>query len=1042
MSGPGSGGGPRPVANPYLKRAPGGGGRSGGSGGAGAPTANKDARPPKQKMVHAASAVKPTKGASMATPAAAKARNNGAQATPKVTAHNNPYPGGAGGARPRVTPTPKKARHNTTAPPATAVKPAPNSAACAAIYGARLQHPKPPVARRTGSLKSQLKSQIAALARQKKQFLLQKELEKQRLVQQKEMERQRIVREKELKRQAKLREKQRLKQEEETRKQLVGKCVADMVTRVEKRAVLEETTGVHFAIGEAVEDIIRSVEERAAAEAKEEKEDELRRHREEAAAQKLQERLLQRMPASVAPPAPVAKPAAPRKPTPPSAKAAMELHHSPLTNPHSPFAKSHHVLSSSIIMTKEKAGDSFGVTLRYESKSALVPLEVDEMADAFGGAMAALAPMEQRKKNRRKRVDFGVVMVVNADQAKFSGMPLQPGDIILSANGHMVNGGGMTFALMCKAIGATSSAWLDCRHPEIVEEFGVSCYLRVARANVVPNFVNPTLWRELAKPTGMAAIAAQNATAAVPMIPSHYEFSMTEWAAVIQGLSTLPHRLCSGMALMPVNQKDVLDAIKKSGELGPNLSRRTIEAMETKVARESKRIMGSMIEKAGQYWASKWAAEPEQMTDAKRSKLRGAARPFKGCKCGSSTHERVDHPDCPLYADVRRYCLANSITIQADEAAMKKSPTKEYKTKSAMEQAYVDRFRQQRAESAADKKEAAFVLEMEMIQSSKMKKAVFAPSSLCTMVLSAVASMAEMETPSQEVAKEQSDSDSNDDSDSDDDVPLTSLQAGGNKRVAAKPNSPAAKRPKPEDTKSDDKKKAAPSTYILAELLKRISETHGHLFAELEHSEYAWQQRHRSTLTTPLPKEVMFRDSPRTPGKRSYENVRFLLDGERMSRLRQVWLNLAPQPLPNPASQPDKDTAMRWNDEWIVAHLSSDATTGLRHEINVLVGLDILSVSTNGGLSLAKGWEKRVPQMVLNELRDEWGRDADGPNLHCIHGDVWSALHAYWERDEDGWIGGDEIAFDDDEYELRKEIFTENCAKWAAERSGQGNFGV
>ena len=50
-----------------------------------------------------------------------------------------------------------------------------------------------------------------------------------------------------------------------------------------------------------------------------------------------------------------------------------------------------------------------------------------------------------------------------------------------------------------------------------------------------------------------------------------------------------------------------------------------------------------------------------------------------------------------------------------------------------MEKAYVDRFVKIRAENSATREEAMFVLEMETIQVSMMRKAVLAPPSLCTL---------------------------------------------------------------------------------------------------------------------------------------------------------------------------------------------------------------------------------------------------------------------------------------------------------------------
>ena len=79
-----------------------------------------------------------------------------------------------------------------------------------------------------------------------------------------------------------------------------------------------------------------------------------------------------------------------------------------------------------------------------------------------------------------------------------------------------------------------------------------------------------------------------------------------------------------------------------------------------------------------------------------------------------------------------------------------------------------------------------------------------------------------------------SDSDSDDSDSDDDDVPLTQLlNSNSAKRAAAKKsNSPPLKRPKPQPaaSNSSEAKITAPHPYFLAEILKHIGKTHGHLF--------------------------------------------------------------------------------------------------------------------------------------------------------------------------------------------------------------------
>lgn len=208
----------------------------------------------------------------------------------------------------------------------------------------------------------------------------------------------------------------------------------------------------------------------------------------------------------------------------------------------------------------------------------------------------------------------------------------------------------------------------------------------------------------------------------------------------------------------------------------------------------------------------------------------------------------------------------------------------------------------------------------------------------------------------------------------------------------------------------------------------------------------------------------MFKGNPRDPGTLSFETLRFVLDGKRMSRLRNASWNpkqpTARQPshdANSPRKQPTDEDAMEgWNDEWIVAHLCSDAMTGLRHEIDVLTSLGILSVAANGDVILKEGWERRVPHILLNEMEEAWGSGADGRDLFCLHERIRSSLENQWEHGEDGWrlastalkededgaIGADELVLDDEEYRMREEIFKQNHFDWVSETSGMGEFGV
>jgi len=1119
------------------------------------------------------------------------------------------------------------------------------------------------------TLKAQLKSQIQQLHRQKKQSLLLKE--KQKL--EAERARRKLEKEKELHRiredARKAKELERLRKEEERtkrekeRKDKQEKCqmrireescrksIASMLTSVEKRLSLEAKTGISYGVSETVESLVKEVEKRVG-----------RNYH-------FQQRLYQRQQFDFLRPwMPVWNPYGhgnnpfsafySTKPPASSTLKPLILHTNPIGDPYSPFHASHRIFEKKVIMVKCSMNDSFGVVLRLESKSALVPREEGVMnenvyaeysghtnvAKENGGknevenftdnTIASKSSMvevieescidkestsasdttalssspnvgcvnnacrnasstkqmtnntlqdlistsrsstpgtnaasvssssaissvphttniastsfvcnqksvayasslsNKPKRKRRRRVNFGVVTVVEVKNAKFAvkfitddnqvimtattEMPtLQPGDIILSVNGR--NLGGMTFTESCRMIGSSSKSYVTENTASVF-----CCILEIARAipteplkmksNVPPGSFKgdnvdhkqdvtkeqcatlsitrqypSSLQKQAANaipignnsdvPATAAPHSVLNHTSGVPnigvaeeppLVPFVVsgmkvisgEFSVNEWGALITGFIKTSRQLSTGMALMPVNIRDVLLTMKSSDSLGKKIRRRGIDALEAKLLYEGKAVEAEMSIRAEKYWESKWKMEVSEddgnennkifepfLTDAKRNILRSMARPSKGCKCGSISHDLVNNPQCVLFRDVKAFASPEISTADERKRETFLLLSKKKKPRTALEAAYIERFMKLRAENDAQEEEAKFVLEMEKKQAAEMKMAVFAPGTLCVMVLSAVAvineSLSGVEEAESMDEENEGETTANDevDEDHDADIPLTALIGSKKlKRSHSTTDTFPSKRLKIGKISS---KKELPSSYFLARILEYVSQTFGHLFHEPSHAEYSWQQRHRSVLTKPLPKDVMFRGNPRNPGALSFENIRFLLDKERMIRLQSAWEKSNAEI--NPAG------IESWNDEWIITYLSSNKITGLSHEIDVMENLDLITVNPSGSIDLKPGWEKRVPQIILIDMK-EWGTEVDPHNLFCIHPSVKSALEMAWERVDDyGWRyanetdaieENNEVVFDDEEYYLRKQIFEENFNNFVNEDSGMGNFGI
>ena len=989
---------------------------------------------------------------------------------------------------------------------------------------------------------------------------LEAQRQQQKLEREEELKRLQLQKEKEREEKRKVKEEERLRKEEERRKReeerrikheevqtrmredQVRRVMMNMVSTVERRVWLEDRTGVEYGISEAMSFMVGEVEQRVGKEMLENRNymmSQWQQHQRLITPQAVGSAYLNApgwhtgqsayhpstypnptalqyhhpvgvlpyssmhpphssKPYYYVPPPQVSLPTSkPNKPTTAMASKPLILHNNPIADPFSPFRHSHHIFEKKICVTKQSVKDSFGVVLRFESKSALVPRELDVIeskqtsivggnvssnsgmkicsnvegnantplvGDAvktpnqvgivsindLSGAQASgakdikdgvvkeevsssptesapslatiptakismgisnntatstpvalvqasekpnestaqlfgTAIVQKPKRKRRRRVNFGVLSVVDTKNARFgiisgeSGnevtmdqeaqVPtLQRGDIIISVNGKNV--GGMTFAEACRVIATTSKQHgVVSKHarlnnlsedknydgesssPQTIESRGenksedgvICCVLVVARQIhnylgnkhlVMPSAVTSSNATTIAPAPGIVLSGASNGesivptksakvhqlsptitevktdsgtnflnvsvttppepscplstiipTPIVPLIPfissggkvSSGEFTSVEWQSLVYGLLNISRQLTSGMALLPVALKDILAALKTNDDYGKYLKQRGIDALVAKLSHEGRRIESEMKKRAVEYWTAKWKLEVEKdaqnknnalfdkfLTDARRSILRSVARPFQGCKCGSSTHEFVNDPQCVLYRDVKMFLSIDRATPGSRKSQGLLASSKNKKARNSLEAAYIDRFVKLRAETEATKEEAGYVLQMEKKQASEMNMAVFAPSTLCVMVLSAVASLTEnlgdTELDNQETMREElsdgtdclkkdksnccgvnesQESSRIDDDDDGDDIPLTSLiSSKGLKRTTTSSSGVSpSKRPKQSIASSI---KEVPGIYFLAEILQHISKTFGHLFVEPSHAEFAW----------------------------------------------------------------------------------------------------------------------------------------------------------------------------------------------------------
>ena len=179
---------------------------------------------------------------------------------------------------PNVTPTPKKTINqsvssstNSLINSTTTIRPAPSTTVkpTSTTSSAQPQKNRPVKSTKPPTLKSQLKSQIAALKHQKKERQRQIQYEKEQAAKEeerkrKEEERLRLLKVKEEER--RVREEKRRRDEEARKEKWIRKevagCLSRLVQGAEVRVQWEKRSGVSYAVGEALQYLVTEVEKR------------------------------------------------------------------------------------------------------------------------------------------------------------------------------------------------------------------------------------------------------------------------------------------------------------------------------------------------------------------------------------------------------------------------------------------------------------------------------------------------------------------------------------------------------------------------------------------------------------------------------------------------------------------------------------------------------------------------------------------------------------------------------------------------------------
>lgn len=717
--------------------------------------------------------------------------------------------------------------------------------------------------------------------------------------------------------------------------------------------------------------------------------------------------------------------------------------------PPSPFALSHVVVNKPLIVVK-RSGETFGITLSMIIESTLVPMDSNVAANgdvsngndgdlgssinadvlnhdavdncdtnALSNTNTGASVKASNKRRRRRRVFFTAMTVVdpsvqNARKLatsdlvgdETSGM-IQKGDILLSINGSAT--AGLTFTAACDLFAKCNTEGSDGI---------VRCHVEVARIRA--DLDSDKRQEDMKNDT--CPVSSRGVDI---VVFSHGDF-VTLVTSVLKALLDVSRRFI-GSSLSFDDVKHHADASSSS------LTRVSASRLKLEWGKLADICKQDATSLADSFWknnnaelfnANDLSSVARTIRESKLCLLRASPRPSDGsCRCGSQTHQYVNHPSCFLYSRLR--CLETSDdgidTTQHEKK--KRKLTSGVGDLNTVEKAFTDSILRKKFESDAEEAEAKFVDKMEMIQIHRCNQAVFPPS-LEAIVLSAVAEFSKTHrddtfvankliVPMDAKALEVKQSVGYNSGDDDDDVPLALL---GSKFSSGSGVYSTLKQ----------QLEAKLSHQYLARLVRFISEKWGHVYYEPSHLEYAWRwEVFHGQMAFGTQKWIAGSKNQREVNSLSLENVRFLLGDEEISGFEQ------------PDTSNSYLTAIT-----VLAHVLSPQQTGICDELLALLCKDILIIDESRGiLDLSEDWYSKVDVTILEDMQLNWGRSADPGGKFGIIEEIRKLCDS-WDRTAEGWLlkEDNEIVFLFDELREWRKAFEHKHQVLSDGKDGIGRF--
>jgi hypothetical protein len=120
----------------------------------------------------------------------------------------------------------------------------------------------------------------------------------------------------------------------------------------------------------------------------------------------------------------------------------------------------------------------------------------------------------------------------------------------------------------------------------------------------------------------------------------------------------------------------------------------------------------------------------------------------------------------------------------------------------------------------------------------------------------------------------------------------------------------------------------------------------------------------------------------------------------------------------------------------------SPSRSGVCDELLALIRMGVLRLE-NGIPTLARKWWTDVDVLMLDDMFENWGLDADPSGKYAIVDSIRKPLGKHWKKTEEGWVlDGYDVVYEDSEFDAWRLAFEDKQQSQSDNIDGVGRFGI